>query len=195
MNILFGLLLLILFLLFVPIPFKVDIHFSMDNYYIKLYNFTIISKKKILNKKNKSSSKKTSPPIKEKKKFNKLKKENLIKNIKKSNFKLLLSKLYNRHFKPTLYMDSYLSYSLNDAFKTAIVFGALNNIKTPIYILLNIIFKIKKYKFKVNPLFKDIYFIDYDISSIFFLSFAEIIYMAVIVFKYLYNSKEVTPSN
>lgn len=193
MNLLFWLLLIITFLLFVPIPFRFDIHFSFDNYYIKFYGFSLVSKKNISNRKNKSSKKKKTPPIKEKKNNKKFKKELLFNNIQKSDFKNLISKLYHRHFKPVLYIDSYLSYSLNDASKTAIIFGALSNIKTPMYILLNIIFNVKKYKSKIDPLFKDEYFIDYNTVSIFFLSFAEIIYMIAIVFKYLHNSKEVTP--
>ena len=193
MNLLFWLLLIITFLLFVPIPFRFDIHFSFDNYYIKFYGFSLVSKKNISNRKNKSSKKNKTPPIKEKKNNKKFKKELLFNNIQKSDFKNFISKLYHRHFKPVLYIDSYLSYSLNDASKTAIIFGALSNIKTPMYILLNIIFNVKKYKSKIDPLFKDEYFIDYNTVSIFFLSFAEIIYMIAIVFKYLHNSKEVTP--
>ncbi|HCW54891.1 MAG TPA: hypothetical protein DG753_14440 [Clostridium sp.] len=186
MNLLFFILLIILFLLFVPIPFKFDMHFSFEDYYIKIYGFTIVSKNKIHNKKNKNSKEKISPPIKKSKKNIKLKREN---------FKIFLSKLYHRHFKPTLYIDSCLSYSLNDAFKTAIFFGILNNINTPLYILINIIFKIKKFNFEVKPMFKDEYFLDYNTSSIFFLSLAELIYITTIIFKYLLNSKEVTPDN
>ena len=193
MNFLLWLLSIIAFLLFVPIPFRFDIHFSFDDYYIKFYGFSLISKKKITNRKNKSSKRKNSPPIKEKKNNRKFTKETLFKNIKKSDFKSLISKLYHRSFKPTLYIDSYLGYSLNDASKTAITFGALSNIKTPIYILLNVLFNVKKYNFKIDPLFKDEYFIDYDNISIFFLSFAEIIYIVAIVYKYLHNSKEVAP--
>lgn len=177
MNILFWLLLIILFLIFVPMPFKFNIHFSLNDYYVKLYGFTIISK-------NKSTKQKKFPPIKKRKDNIKFEKQNL---------KIILSKLYHRHFKPTLYINSCLSYSLNDAFKTAIAFGTLNNINTPLYILLNVLFKIKKFKFKLKPLFKDKYFLDYDSTSIFFLSLAELIYIVVIIFKYLHYSKEVTP--
>ncbi|MBQ3422595.1 MAG: DUF2953 domain-containing protein, partial [Romboutsia sp.] len=177
-------LLFILFLLFVPIPFKFDIYFSFNNYYIKLYGLTIISKDKIKKRKNKSLKEKVFPPIKKEK----------IK-LKKNSIKILLSKLYHRPFKPKLYINSCFSYSLNDAFKTALSFGALNNIKTPVYILLNVIFKVRKFKFKVDPSFKDEYFIDCNTTSIFFLSLAELIYILFIVLKHLHISKEVTPDN
>ena len=61
--------------------------------------------------------------------------------------------------------------------------------------MLNLIFKIKKFKFEIKPLFEDEYFLDYDTSSIIFLSLAELIYITTIVFKYVLNSKEVTPDN
>lgn len=189
MNLLFFVLLIILFLLFVPIPFKFDMHFSFDDYYIKFYGFTIVSKNKIHNRRSKNSKEKISPPIKKNKKI----KKNI--EFRKENLKIFLSKLYHRRFKPTLYINSSLSYSLNDAFNTAIAFGALSNINTPVYILLNVIFKVKKFKFETKPIFKDKYFLDYDTSSIFFLSLAELIYITTIVFKYLLNSKEVTPDN
>ncbi|MDO5517773.1 MAG: DUF2953 domain-containing protein [Clostridium sp.] len=193
MNLLFLLLLIIAFFIFVPIPFRFNIHFSSDDYYIKFYGISLITKEKINNKKNKSSITKKAPPFKKNEKDIESKKELLLKKLKHINYKALISELYERKFKPVLYLDAYLSYSLSDAAQTAILYGALNNITAPIYILINIIFKFKKYEVKIDPLFKDEYFLDFDSDSIFFLSIAEIISIIAILFKYMRNSKEVAP--
>ena len=49
---LFFIFFLILLIFFIPIPIKFSIYYSSINYYVKLYGFTIISKKNLHIKKN-----------------------------------------------------------------------------------------------------------------------------------------------
>lgn len=50
-------LLILMIIILVPIPLKISIYYSFDNYYIKLYKFTILSKENIKNKKQNSNIK------------------------------------------------------------------------------------------------------------------------------------------
>ena len=54
--ILFFIFLVILLILFIPIPIKISMYYSNVDYYVKLYNLTIISKDK-LRRKNESTRK------------------------------------------------------------------------------------------------------------------------------------------
>ncbi|WP_160691515.1 DUF2953 domain-containing protein [Clostridium sp. C2-6-12] len=177
---LFFIFLVILLIIFIPIPIKFNIYYSGVNYYIKLYGVTIISQKKVKKKKNLLS--KTKPKIKKKiinfsKLFNKV-------NFKSLEYKPLISKLYHSKFKPILKVNLFVDYSLNDAAKTAIFYGVLCQTPPIIYIILSILFKINKYNFKVNPIFEDKFFLKIETSSIFFLSLANIIYIIIILFKF-----------
>ena len=124
MKLFFLLLFIFTLFIFVPIPFKFTIHFSSQDYYIKLYGFSLISKEKANIKKNKSSTKKKSHHFKEKKKAVDSRKEILFSKLKKIKYKDLISELYERRFKPTIYIDAHLNYSLEDAAKTALLYGA-----------------------------------------------------------------------
>ena len=178
---LFFMFFIILLIFFVPIPIKINIHYSSINYYIKLYGFTIISQKKSENKK------KLAPKVKPKtenqpnafKKFYK----NI--NFKSLEYRVLISKLYNSKFKPLLKIDLLFNYSLNDAARTAIFYGVLYQTPPLIYSLINIPFKTFKFNFKINPIFEDKFLLKIETSSIIFISFANIIYIIIILFKYI----------
>lgn len=193
MKLLFILLFIILFFIFIPIPFRFNIHFSLDDYYIKFYGFSLISKEKTINKKNESITQKKSPPLHKKNKNSLLKKEDLSNIFKTIDYKDLISDLYYRKYKPSLYLDTHLAYSLSDAAKTALLYGALNNLNGPLYMFLKIIFKFKKYNMDIEPIFKDELLLDFDADSIFFLSIAEIICIISILIKHMRNCKEVAP--
>lgn len=178
---LFFILLVILLIIFLPIPIKINICYSGVNYYIKLYGFTIISPQKTRN--TKRFFHKAESTLKDK--SNKLK--NFYKKIdfKSLEYKALISKLYTSKFKPFLKINLLLDYSLNDSARTAIFYGVLCQTPPLIYLILNIMFNIRKFNLKINPVFEDKFFLKIETSSIFFLSFANIIYIIIILFKFV----------
>ena len=179
-------LIIILLILLLPIPIKLSICYSKENYYIKLYKFTILKK----GTKNGVEN--------NKKKINE-KKINEIKKKKTSNFfftrsfdpKKIVKALDRNKFKPTLRLEGSLSYSLNDAAKTAISYGAISATMPLILRIINVFFKSKKFKFPITPQFKDDFIVNFDIKSIIFLSLAQIIYMLFLIARGSVPKKEV----
>ncbi|WP_459482053.1 DUF2953 domain-containing protein [Clostridium saccharoperbutylacetonicum] len=168
---LFLIVLVILFILFLPIPIKFSIYYSSDDYYIKFYNITLTSKKKDKFKEN----------------INLDKKEDDIFKIfyKYLNLKSFIFDLYHSKFKPYLRIKLILDYSFNDAAKTAISYGVLCQIPSLVFILSSIPFKIGKFNFKINPIFEDKFLLKFETSSIIFLSLANIIYITILLLKYI----------
>ena len=154
-------LIIILLILLLPIPIKVSICYSKENYYIKLYKFTILKKR--------------------------------TKNGVENNFdpKKIIKALDRNKFKPTLRLEGSLSYSLNDAAKTAISYGAISATMPLILRVINVLFKSKKFKFPITPQFKDDFIVNFDIKSIIFLSVAQIIYMLFLIARGSVPKKEV----
>ncbi len=176
-------LLILMIIILAPIPLKISIYYSFDNYYIKLYKFTIISKEKIKKKKQSSNTKSKS----HKKKKDSL---NIFDIIHK---KYLIQKLYNSKFKPKINLKGNLDYSLNDSAHTAITYGLLSQFTPIFYFVLSIPYKINKFKFNINPLFEDKFLVKFEISSIIFISIVKIIYVLIIIFKSVLYSEEVDP--
>jgi len=170
----------ILLIFFIPIPIKFNIYYSLVNYYVKLYGLTIISKKKSINRKKHYH--KAEPSLKKEHKlfssfYNKI-------DLKYIDYKSLISTFYNLKFKPLLKIKFSLDYSLNDAAKTAIFYGILYQTPPLIYLLINIPVQIYKFNFKINPIFEDKFLLKIETSSIIFVSFANIIYIIIILFKF-----------
>ena len=178
---LFFIFFLILLIFFIPIPIKFNIYYSTINYYLKLYGFTIISKKKSEYKKKHYHKVKFSLQ-KEHNSFWRL--YNNI-NFKSLDFKSLISNLYNSKFKPLLKIKVSLDYSLNDAARTAIFYGVLSQVPPLIYIIINVPFKTYNFNFKITPIFEDKFLLKIETSSIIFLSFANIIHMIIILLKFI----------
>ena len=168
----------ILLILFIPIPIKINIYYSRVNYYVKLYGFTIISRRKIENRKKTIKKDKSALKDKANDFYKKI-------NFKSLEYKTLILKLYSSKFKPLLKIDLFLDYSLNDAARTAIFYGVLCQTPPLIYFLLNILFNLRKFNLKINPVFEDKFFLKIETSSIFFLSFANIIYIIIILFRFI----------
>lgn len=183
--ILFFIFLVILLILFIPIPIKISMYYSNADYYVKLYKLTVISKDK-LRRKN-ESTRKIKPTTKKKHK-------SILKLKKEINIKSLISNLTNLDpkFKPLLRIKFSLEYSLNDAARTAIFYGVLCQAPSLMYILLKVPFNIRKFNYKITPIFEDKFLLKIETSSIIFLSFANIIYIIIILFKNL-KTREVTP--
>lgn len=172
---------IILLIFFIPIPIKINIYYSSINYYIKLYGFTIISRKKFENKKkliHNAKSKINNNSNTRKRFYNNI-------DFKSLDYRVLISKLYNSKFKPSLKIDLFFDYSLNDAARTAIFYGILYQTPPLIYLLLNIPFNINKFNININPIFEDKFLLKIETSSIFFLSFANAMYIIIILFKFI----------
>ena len=178
---LFFIFFVILLIFFIPIPVKFNIYYSLVNYYVKLYGLTIISKKKSVQKKMRYHEAK--PSLKKEHKFfssfyNKVDLKYIV------DYKSLISTFYNLKFKPLLKMKFSLDYSLNDAAKTAIFYGILYQTPPLVYLLINIPFQTYKFNFKINPIFEDKFLLKIETSSIIFISFANIIYIIMNLFKF-----------
>ncbi len=175
---------LFIIFIFFPIPLNFYIYFYHNCYYIKLYRFTLFN-----NKKGKRNSQKNHPPIKKK---SKLKKQFLIlkKSLSVSDIKKIISIFYNLNFKPIIFINSNLEYCLDDAAKTAESYGALSNLPSIIYFFSNILFKTKRFKFKITPKFINKLIFKFESKSIIFISPANIIYMIFILIKNLLKIKK-----
>ncbi|MBW6409381.1 DUF2953 domain-containing protein [Clostridium weizhouense] len=185
---LFFICLIILLIILIPFPLKISMYFSDEDYYIKLYKIIILSKKKTTH--DVKLEKKETVNKKDKKKPSK---ESHIKLFKKINKRFLINKLYNSKFKPFVNLTGNLYYSLGDAANTAISYGILCQACPIIYFIFNILFKTNKFKFNINPVFKDKILVKFEISSILFFSIANIINILIIIFKCMIYSKEVDP--
>jgi hypothetical protein len=173
---LFFVLLVILLILFIPFPIKLSIYYSSVDYYVKVYKLTLFSKKKHGIKRK--HIKRNKPLIKKEHKF-------FHQFYERINFRFLILNLQNLNLKlkPLLRIKLSLDYSLNDAARTAIFYGVLCQAPPLIYILLSKPFKINRYNFKINPRFENNFLLKFESSSIIFLSFANIIYITIILFR------------
>lgn len=177
------LLIALLLIIFMPLPLKTSIYFSKENYYIKLFNFKIISKKKKTKNipSDESNNSEKSTPAKKKKR-----KKKKIKNLP---IKDMLLALCRNRFKPSFRAKGYISYSLNDAAKTAITYGSIIAIMPLLYKSILLFFKIKKFNINITPIFKDEFFIEIKLNSIIFISIGQIIYMLFLIIKIIIREK------
>ena len=160
--------LLIIIVLFLPIPFKIYITFENNELIVRLYNKKIFTLYTNLKKE---------PSHKTKKKGAKI--LNFFKN-KKLSPKKLINKLKNSDFKPGLNFQGSLTFGVEDAAACAILYGISCNIPYILRGILSKFIKLKffnlsiKPKFNTNTLF-------FNISSIFYLSLANIIYVLFLI--------------
>lgn len=162
--------LVLIVIIFFPIPLKLKFITFNKDYNIYLYNFSF---KKLIEKKTKStiSKSKKKPKIEKEPKTKKI--------IDKSG---LISSLKNNKFKLKLKFTLLLDYGLDDAFNAAMIFPLFNSISPFLFFILEIPFSIKKYRMSVSPKF-NCNFIKLEIESIIFLSIAKIIYMTILILK------------
>ena len=186
----------LIFILFIPIPLKFNLHYSKDRYYIKFYNINIISNddgilKKFLNKKDNI--------IKESKiNYSKTKDDIEIdykgKNLNLKPFlKTLYINLKRNKFKPSIRFSSNSSYSLGDASRTAICLGLFYNINPILLYIFSILFKVKLLKTDFNPIFKDELLFELTIRSIITFNLAQIIYILFIIYKSIRKNRRWFP--
>lgn len=175
------LLALFIMFMFFPIPFKFYIYYYNNDYYIKLYNFILLNNNILKKKKEQKEQTINNPPIKQKKKIKPFKSLEI---ITFSDIKIIINKFITLKFKPFLNLSSKLEYSLNDAAKTALSYGILSELPSITYFIIKVLFKPKKYNFKISPKFNDTILLKFEIKSIIFISFANIIYMTFVLLKY-----------
>ena len=153
-------LIIILILLF-PIPLISSIYFSNENYYIKLFNFKIFSKK--------SSKKPKSKP-------------DYIKNIP---YLKLIHSIDNLKIKPLIYIKGSIDYSLKDVAHDAIMYGIIYSFIPFIDRIIKILFRIFKKNISIKPLYSDKFIINIRLRCIVFISIGQIIYMICALFNTL----------
>ena len=153
-------LIIILIFLF-PIPLITSINFSHENYYIKLYNFKILSKQS--SKKHKRKPKK---------------KPNSTKNLP---YLKLIYSIDNLKIKPLIYIKGSLDYSLNNAARDAIMYGIIYSFVPFAHRIIKILFHIFKKKISIKPLYVDKFIINIRLRCIVFISIGQIIYMICVL--------------
>lgn len=175
--------LFIFFIIFIPIPIKLSFFISRENYYLKLYRFYLLKKKKNINTKTPEIK---TPPLRKTKK-----KPSLLKGLSPKTIMQLIRLFNSNKFKPVLKLKGYFSYSLGDAAKTAIFYGILSTCFPLLLFALNIIFRTKKFNLPITPVFEDKFIAKTEFTSIITLSLAQITYMGILLIKSISILKEV----
>ena len=179
----FIILLSVIFIILLPIPIKVTIHYRNNYYYLKLYNINLYSNddgilRKILNSKsssiNKNNKSKKNTTVKKKKKEHKKKSVPI---------KKLYTLLQTNKFKPSIKFSLLGYYSFNNAALTAILYGLFNNLNFIFLKLFSDFFKVKNFKYSLNPNFKDKLNINLTMNCIITFNIAQIIYIFFLIRK------------
>lgn len=191
MKLFLLILLIIFFILLIPIPIKIKLFYDKNDYYIKIYNFTIL--KKNVNGENLSEEIKeaaNSDTVKKARRKERKLKAQVFNDFSFTDYLELIQIISGNKFKPHIYINGYIDYSLNDAYYTAISFGIISTYAPLLYWVINLIFKSKKFNLPINPVFKDEFLINTEIKSIITISIAQTIYMVFLIIKGIFVIKE-----
>lgn len=182
---------IIIIILFLPIPLIFKIQADKLCLNIKVYGFTIFNTSEI--KKNnidKLNNKMNILKPKQKKSFiyKKL--------IAKKRFRLIkLAKLISDNkYKPVLSLKYKLNYSFEDAATTAITYGLLYNAHTMFLVFFQKLFYVKKCNSSITPKFIGNNSFKFNLTSIIYLNIVQIIYILYLLYKSFENIEEVPPS-
>lgn len=170
--------LLTLTIILFPIPLKLTLKYKNKVLEIYIYNKKIKAKsprKDIVNSKIKAMERGIA-------------KINFLKSLTYNDIKLIIYKIKNLKFKPTLILNTYLEYGFDDAAFVAILYGLIHTSYSFFYLLIQNFVKVKKIDLKVIPHFKENDF-NMEISSIIYTNLGKIIYMAFVVISCLINIK------
>lgn len=193
MKTLFNVIFILLILSFLPIPIKLSLAFNKEDYYVKLYRFSILKKNK-KPKKDTKEEKTASPKESSHKKAPTKEKSNPMKFLKdRINIKILYRNFRDAKFKPLLRVDGFFNYSLGDPMNTAISYGAISMVLPFLYRGILLLFRSKKFKFDINPTLQSESYLNIKLNCIIFFSFAHIIYMLFLIFKSILDTREVNP--
>ncbi|MGH4125648.1 MAG: DUF2953 domain-containing protein [Clostridium sp.] len=170
--------LLTLIIILFPIPLKITLKYKNKALGIYIYN------KKI---KAKSPSKdKVNSKIKTIEKG--IKKIDFFKTLTYNDLNLIIYKIKNLKFKPTIILNTTLEYGFDDAAFVAIIFGLIHSTYSFFYLLLQNFTKVKKINLKVIPHFKE-NDVNMEISSIIYTNLGKIIYISFVMISCLINIK------
>lgn len=193
--------LILLFIVFVPIPIKLTIHVSEGDFYIKLYNILLLSPEEgIINKlikklsiNNSSNHKKES--INHKRKYKKHTHNPSYRKVKSRFFSpiKLYRKLTTNKFKPKFKLKGAINFELEDAAITAITYGLASNIHPLLYFGISKFFNVKLFSLKIIPHFTGKNLFNFTINSIISFNIAQIIYILILTITSFENKKEVGP--
>ncbi|MCL2322619.1 MAG: DUF2953 domain-containing protein [Oscillospiraceae bacterium] len=173
MNALLITIIIILFILFCPIPIILKANINEDGGSLTLYKKTFnFPSSKISTITNGTFEKKPTKKPKKKKKKSKIKIDVL----------KLISSINSIKFKPTFRMKLNIQYGFEDAMITGISYGFIGSILYFLKWIIDIPFKSKKYDFKIAPIFdKNILLLFLD--CIIWLNIAKILYIMIIIIK------------
>ena len=170
--------LLALTIILFPIPLKITLKYKNKVLEIYIYN------KKI---KAKSPSKdKINSKIKAIEKG--IAKIDFFKSLTYNDIKLIIYKIVNLKFKPTMILNTYLEYGSDDAAFVAILYGLIHTSYSFLYLLLQNFVKVKRIDLKATPHFEESDF-NLEISSIIYTNLGKIIYISFIMISCLINIK------
>ncbi|OFI07620.1 hypothetical protein CLOACE_02240 [Clostridium acetireducens DSM 10703] len=169
------------FILFIPFPIKICFYYNNGKINVFLYKINLsnnINKKYNIKKEGK-------------KEYDNKEKVSYVylKNTYGSIYKIFQS----LKFKPKLSFHISLYYGLGDAAHTAIFYGILNSLYTVIYKTIDNFFNIKHIAFKVKPNLEN-KVLKVNITSIFYINLAKLIYMLIIFFIKSHKNKSVNYS-
>ncbi|MBU3180439.1 DUF2953 domain-containing protein [Clostridium psychrophilum] len=166
--------LLALIILLFPIPIKITLKYLNKVLEIYLYNKKLKLKKvsKIDSKKNSESN----PPKK------------ILQSLNFYDIKLIIYKIKNLKFKPTIFLNTKVEYGFDDAAFVAILFGLIHSIYGLLYDLLIKFVKVKNIDFKVIPHFKENN-LNMEISCIIYINLAKVVNISFVIFLCLIKIK------
>ncbi|MCB2297033.1 DUF2953 domain-containing protein [Clostridium tagluense] len=170
--------LLTLTIILFPIPLKITLKYKNKVLEIYIYNKKI--KVKTPSKDNVNSKIKTIEK--------EIAKTDFLKSLKVNDFKLIINKIKNLKFKPTISLNTYLEYGFDDAAFVAILFGLIHSTYSFFYLLLQKFTKVKKIDLKVTPHFKE-NDINMEILCIIYANLGKIIYISFVMISCLINIK------
>lgn len=162
---------IILVLLF-PIPIKITLIYDDEIFTLKIYNKVIIpSKNKKSNdkKKNKPRDYIETPSGEE------------ISKLKLKDIREIINFFINTKLKFSMRTKINIDYAIDDAAINAIAYGLLHQITAFIATILNLFFKVKNFIPNINIKYNENFF-KFEITSIFFINIAKIIYMIIAIF-------------
>jgi hypothetical protein len=97
-------------------------------------------------------------------------------------------------FKPTLKLKLDLVYGLDDAAYTALLHGIITSLYPILIQFLSLFFKVKENNIKAQPEFNK-FILKLEIDSIIFINLAKVIYMSLVTYKHLKQSKKENLAN
>lgn len=167
--------LVVLVLLFVPIPIVLRLGYMDGQLSVRLWGMKIKS----------FSPGKRAESLKKKREGQK---KCTHKSKAKFPFVPVIKRIIGSKFKPWLRISLHIEYGLSDAANTAITFGILHSFYPLLDALLSLFLRVKKFKVDTFPNF-DEQLVRLDVRSMFFINFANIIYMMFLIIPTLIREK------